>query len=65
MSKLAHLDITSVVQIWLWVKVLFIYAIDLREQYGFKKIPFACWLRIKTNIGRLKKYLALIAFGWV
>jgi hypothetical protein len=47
------------------VKVLFIYAIDLREQYGVKKIPLACRLRIRTNIGRLKKYLALIAFGWV
>jgi hypothetical protein len=47
------------------VKVLFIYAIDLQEQYGVKKITLACPLRIKTNIARLKIYLALIAFGWV
>jgi hypothetical protein len=52
MSKIALLDIT--LQIWLWVKVLFIYAIDLREEYGVKKIPLACPLRIKTNLGRLK-----------
>jgi hypothetical protein len=54
MSKIALLDTTSVAQILLWVKVLFIYAIDLREQYGAKKIPLACRLRIKTNLGRLK-----------
>jgi len=65
MYKIAHLEITSVVLIWLWMKVLFIYEIDLREQYGVKKIPLACRLRIKTNIGRIKKYLALIAFWWV
>jgi len=56
MSKLAHLDITSVVQIWLWMKVLFIYAIDLLEQYGVKKIYIRV---IVSNSGDTKYFVDL------